>query len=47
MVLDRPISFTADEIPPMSGAPANRYSGGGDGPAPSVKTTLPRRGFPL
>jgi type IV secretion system protein VirB10 len=46
MVLDRPISFSVDEIPAGMPGPAGHYSNGGDGPAPSVKHA-PRRGFPL
>jgi type IV secretion system protein VirB10 len=44
MVLDRELSFTAEEIP---AGPANpgHYSSGGDGPAPSVKSS--RHGFPF
>lgn len=46
MVLDRPISFTAEEIPGVSTTPAGHFSSGAEGPAPSVKQTA-RRGFPL
>ena len=44
MVLDRSISFSAEEIPTGPAQPAGHYSNGSDGPAPSVKTT--RHGFP-
>jgi hypothetical protein len=37
MVLDRPLSFTADEIPGMSAAGPGHLSDGSGGPAPSVK----------
>jgi type IV secretion system protein VirB10 len=39
MVLDRPISFTAEEIPTAPSTPAGHYSNSGDGPAPSAKAT--------
>jgi hypothetical protein len=44
MVLDRPISFASEEIPTGAAPSAGRFSGGAEGPAPSVKTQ--RRGFP-
>jgi hypothetical protein len=44
MVLDRPISFSFEEIPTAPSAPAGHYSNSSDGPAPSVKAA--RRGFP-
>lgn len=37
MVLDRPLTFTAEEIPPMSGSASGRFSDGGGGPLPSAK----------
>jgi hypothetical protein len=39
MVLDRPISFSMEEIPAGNAPGAGHYSNGGDGPAPSVKST--------
>jgi hypothetical protein len=46
MVLDRPISFAAEEIPAGAVVPTGHYSNGVEGPAPSVKQAT-RRGFPL
>jgi type IV secretion system protein VirB10 len=44
MVLDRPISFSSEEIPAGTAPSAGHFSNAADGPAPSVKST--RRGFP-
>jgi type IV secretion system protein VirB10 len=46
MVLDRPISFTTEEIPASAAPSAGHFSSGADGPAPSVKSQ-PRKGFPF
>ena len=43
MVLDRAISFSTEEIP-SGAAPSAGHFSGGEGPAPSVKST--RHGFP-
>jgi hypothetical protein len=37
MVLDRPLSFSPEEIPPMCPAGAGHFSDGSGGPAPSAK----------
>jgi len=44
MVLDRPISFSFEEIPAGTAPSAGHFSNAADGPAASVKST--RRGFP-
>jgi hypothetical protein len=44
MVLDRSISFSTEDIPAGAAPSAGRFSGGAEGPAPSVKST--RHGFP-
>jgi hypothetical protein len=43
MVLDRPISFSTEDIPAAAASSPGHFSNG-DGPAPSVKAA--RRGFP-
>ena len=45
MVLDRSISFSAEEIPMGPSTPAGHYSNSTDGPAPSVKAA--HKGLPL
>jgi hypothetical protein len=45
MVLDRPISFSAEEIPAMTAAKPGHFSDGGSGPQPNPKRTASRIPF--